>query len=340
MIFKIILQENMNLSTDLVNNEWVESNFNFNNKDTSLFNFFKFGELCLLDKALKLNKSFKLPSFKTITPFYLLSDNKKELTKLSTKIKNSELLKYIDNKYSLKGISLDVKNSLLKKVVINKMELLANDIKNIYKTYMFNYLFISVVEKNLLNRLLKYELNSFILPNFSVSNTYYACYEYFINLNKEDFKWINKMESYFDIFKKEIQTISFLIHSLIEDIFSNSNYLLTFDEYKSEFVNLILSLSKNIKYSKINKPTIINNIYDEINNLNINSCEFKKLIYIYDRLEKNLISNVSNEFKDIKFNNFNIFISYGKIKSEIIMPEINDNYLNLYSNKKGKKVCQ
>ena len=335
MNFKNILIDNMfNISIDLKNMEWLEYDFTIDKKNDELFKFFKLIEVYLIEKSLKseinLDKKSSALALKLPDAFYLSNCDKKELTKLNNKIKNSSYLKEIIELYKLKGKDECFIKEKTKLIITNKSIEIQNNLKNIYKMYMFNYIYVSVIYEMLKNRENKYKLNSLIKPNFNLSKHFYSCYEYYVNFGKGDLKWINKMFSYFDIFDKEIKTISILTYSLINDIFENDNYNLTFNTYKEKLINLILTLSKNIKEAKMKRPLVINNVNEEIDFLNIKSCNFNNLIFYYDRLEKTNLNLLTEEFKNnISFINFETFVKFGNIKLNILTPEITNNHLNL-----------
>lgn len=337
MIFKNILSNNIEVLLDIdKNKDWLEYEFNKEHINSELYKFYKLGELYYLEdfigEKLNLAKKSSAISLKLPELFYLNSNDKKEQTKLSNKIKNSDYINKIISNYKLKGKTEEQIKQFIKKIIFNKKEIMSKNIINIYKTYFFNYFFVSVILMNLKNRENKFKLNSFINSDFTMSKNYYSCFEYYSKFNKEEnSKWKSKIISYFDIFDKELKTLSILIYALIDDLFSTNNYMLSFNEYKDKFVNLLWGLNKNIKEAKMKRPLVINNINDEIENLNIKICNFNNLIFYYDRLEKLNINQVSDDFSNIFIKNFETKIKFGNIKLELYMEEITLAYLNVNS---------
>lgn len=337
MIFKNILSNNIDILLDIdKNKDWIEYKFNKEHLNSELYKFYKLGEMYYLEdfigSKLNLAKNSSAISLKLPEVFYLNNNDKKDQTKLNNKIKNSEYIKKIILNYKLKGKTEEQITKLVKKIILNKREILSKNVINIYKAYFFNYFFISVILINLKNRENKFKLNSFINSDFSMSKNFYSCFEYYSKFRKEEnAKWKNKIISYFDIFDKELKTLSILTYSLIEDLFSTNDYMLSFNEYKDKFVNLLWILNKNIKECKMKRPLVINNIYDEIENLNIKICNFYNLVFYYDRLEKLNLNQVSDDFSNIFIKNFETKIKFGNIKLELYMEEITLAYLNVNS---------
>lgn len=333
-----INNNNIDFSILLNNGEFIYNKLSLNNKD-KLFSLFKLSELYLLEEnlnsSINLEKNSSALALKLPESFYLNTLDKKEIQKLQNKIKNSNYLNHISNNFKLKGKSDDFIKNTTKKIILNKSEIIKNTFINLYKSYMFYYIFISVIHKNLILRFNKYQRNSFITPDFELSKNFYSSYEYYINLNKGDLNWINKNISFFNIFKKELMNVLILTHSLVEDIFSNNNYSLTFNNYKEELINLIYISSKNIKKTKMSKPLIINNLNEEIEKTKIKTIQFNTFIYSYDRLEKNNLNYIIKELNDfINIDNFNIFIKYGNIKMDLLFTEIQHIYLNIINFKR------
>lgn len=302
--FEISKEINSNLKMDTGDKYWT--NLEKSTIKEKLLVFYKIAEIkCLENRLLpKLSRINDTLLSKSSDVFYFNSDSDK--VKLKERIKKSTLLSNFERKITNK-FDKDKKSEL--KDFINNVSLeIISELKDIYKSYFFNLLFIESITRINQQNIDKNQYRSFLDENFELSNHYYACdiYSKTLENNHESSRiWNEKVKSYFVKFENKQVILSLLIHSLINDVFINYDFNLLINEKYNDLINFILNVLNSILSSNLNIDQHIEilDLGNEMNHVK------SQCALIQDNLLTSEFVTSSNFITFIKFNNVESCIS-------------------------------
>lgn len=319
MIYNLFIDNNEINTTFDISDSYVEKKEVFKRNEVLNNLIYATGEFykisCLLEEDYSNLKEKK--------EFYFSGNKSKDKLKLKTRIKKSPFLKNLEDKFVLLGLSDDTKELRLKEFIENKTNIIYQNSVDIYKTYVFNYLFLSILFEKLIKREKIFKENNLIKADLTIAKFYYLNSYYYNTYNKNNLVWKSKIKNWIIIFEKELKSISLLLYALIDDLFENENFFLSFNNYKEELINLVNDLSKNIKQLKKQKDPIIENLNERFDRLSIKSFNFNNIFIMYNNLVNYKVNQLINNY-NISVNFSHIQVNFGEIQSNIVFENLKD----------------